>query len=96
MRFLQSESLSFRSSVIGWFLVKCILGVVVDKMKNREHYLYNKLCFPSEPQRVDQDGDPQHRRLGEVLQRPHHLPVRPRDLGGGAVRRQDPDAQRTV
>jgi len=40
---------------------------------------------PVEPQGVDQDGDPEHRRLGEVLQRQNHLSVRPRDLGGGTV-----------
>lgn len=30
---------------------------------------------------MDQEGDPQHRRFRQVLQRPHHLPVRPWDLG---------------
>ncbi|XP_068779822.1 glycogen phosphorylase, muscle form isoform X1 [Struthio camelus] len=33
---------------------------------------------------VDQEGDQEHRGVGEVLQRPHHRPVRPGDLGGRA------------
>lgn len=37
-----------------------------------------------EPQGMDQEGDLQHRRMREVLQRPHHHAVRSRDLGHGA------------
>ena len=40
--------------------------------------------FSPEPQRMDQEGDLQHRWLWKVLQRSHHRPVRPRDLGHGA------------
>lgn len=46
-------------------------------------------CPSAEPQRVDQEGDPQHCRLWEVLQRPHHLPVCPGDLGDRAQPGED-------
>ncbi|ETE65139.1 Glycogen phosphorylase, muscle form, partial [Ophiophagus hannah] len=43
-----------------------------------------------EHQGVDKEGDPEHWDFRKVLERPHHRPVRPRDLGGRAHPPKDP------
>jgi len=45
---------------------------------------------------MDQEGDLQHCRMWQVLQRPHHLPVRPGDLGRGAHAGEAPRPRRLV
>lgn len=50
--------------------------------------------FLKESKGVDEDGDPEHRCHGEVLQRPDHHAVRHRGLGRQAHRPEDPASER--
>lgn len=43
---------------------------------------------------MDQEGDLQYRRMWQVLQWPHHCPVRPRDLGHGTHTGEAPSTRR--
>lgn len=59
-----------------------------------EFWATKRRFCPQESEGVDKDGDQEHRRHREVLQRQDHRGVRHRGLGRGAHRPEDPAPER--